>query len=191
MGFWAVILILCLMAGGFFLFLDKKKRYVFGYISILLALAAGVIIKTFELMSIEIKVALFCIAVITVVVSLIIFNKKTTDEERKEIANRLEKAPQDALATIECVKDDLLYLGSEAEIIKSKADRIEESCEFGFECLCKTKANKWFILTFQFDYRFNDILGTNVHPIKVDDAKMYLSKDVNEYQKHFGEVVTA
>ena len=48
MGILAGTLILCLMAGGFFLFLDKKNRYVLGYISIFLALAGGVIIKTYE-----------------------------------------------------------------------------------------------------------------------------------------------
>lgn len=191
MGFFAGTLIICLMAGGYFLFLDEKRRYVYGYIAILLALAVGVIIKTYDLMSEEVKVTLFGLTATLVVATLIGLYQKANREDREEIANRLEKAPQDALATIECVKDDLLYLGGEAEIIKSKADRIEESCEFSFECLCKTKGNNWFILTFQFDYRFNDILGTNVHPIKVDDAKKYLSKHVDEYKKHFGEVVTA
>lgn len=191
MGFWAGILVLCLMAGGFFLFLDEKKRYVLGYISIVLALIVGAIMKTFELMSDEIKMILFGVAVIAVVVTFIFLHKKATDEDRTEIANRLEKAPQDALSTIECVIDDLLYLGTESEIIKAKSDRIAETFEHEFECLCKTNAGNWFFLTFQFDYRFNDILGTKVHPVSVDDAKKYLSKDVAEYKKQFGDVVTA
>lgn len=129
-------------------------------------------------------------ATVTVII-LFCISQRQNQKLRQAIASRLEKAPTEVLARVEYIADDLLYLGSESEIVKTSVQIIERTPDYRFECLCKTKSGNWFVLTFDFCPQLAQVLSSTVHPIRVSDAKAHLSKHTVEYKRHFGEVVTA
>lgn len=111
----------------------------------------------------------------------------------RHISAQLDKAPSCILEKVAIVKEDLLYLGTESEIVITDIKVIANSSKYQFVCLCKTRSGNWFMLNFDFDPRptFEEATSIDVHPISICDAKSHLSANAVEYKKHFGDIKIA
>jgi len=145
-------------------------------------------------------VVLVIITLSALIMLLVFAYRKTLEKEEKEKLKQLEAAPVSILSQVEEIRNGLLYSGKNSKIVKSKMEQSDKKYIYHFECLCKTNADNWFVLEFNFAPGFqgrkdhpmyNDVNYKRIHPIDKSDAQSMLAKNIELYSAHFDDPAVA
>lgn len=92
-----------------------------------------------------------------------------------------------ALSLLDGIYKGKRFVGSTSVAIATKRSRTPDPGLYQFEQLCKTATGQWFVFSFTVHDGPRSARDFEVTPSNDDEARYWLSQDLQAYKRHFGE----